>query len=659
MQNLWTEQEAKNYKTDLEQRVFSSRLLGRDASLVLHGGGNTSVKITEKNILGLEEEILYVKGSGWDLISIDAPGFAPVKLKHLCELAELNELSDPQMVNELKTNMTNAQAPTPSVEAILHATLPFKYVDHSHADAVVTITNTKDGKDRIKEIYGDRVVIIDYIMPGFDLARLCAKQFSEQATDKTEAMILLNHGIFTFGDTAKQSYDRHIEFVTMAEYYLQQHNAWDLESLEDGLAVKDSIHTENIINLRQTISASAGFAVILKSSSSEKLIRFSKRDDLKKISQQGPATPDHVIRTKQLPMLGTDVKNYISSYKKYFKDNASKSKEEKSILDQAPRMLLDSELGFISIGKTAKDCNIIEDIYQHTVDVILRAEALGGYQALPDNDIFEMEYWVLEQAKLKNSGNAPEFAGEIALVTGGASGIGKACVEALLKKGAAVVAVDINPEITTMISSANYLGLVCDVANESEVINSITQTIQHFGGLDMLILNAGMFPLSCSISELSTDDWRKVMQVNLDTNLIYMRESFNALQHSPNGGRVVMIGSKNVLAPGPGAVAYSTSKAALSQFARVAALEWGADNIRVNTLHPDAIFDTAIWTDEVLAARAKNYGLSIDEYKRKNILKTELKSSDVADLAAAMCGKLFSKTTGAQLPVDGGNDRVI
>ncbi|VAW97080.1 Short-chain dehydrogenase [hydrothermal vent metagenome] len=654
MQNLWNDSQAKKYKTDLELRVYSSQLLGQNPSLVLHGGGNTSVKVMEKNILGVEEEILYVKGSGWDLISIEAPGFAPVRLKHLCDLAELEQLSDPQMVNELKTNMTNAAAPTPSVEAILHATLPFKYVDHSHADAVVTITNTKEGKQRIKEIYGDKAIIIDYIMPGFDLARLCAKQFAEQVTDKTEALILLNHGIFTFGATAKESYQRHIQYVSMAEDYLKQQNAWDLEQGE----IKETDDaTESILKLRNNVSATAGFPVILKTSNNKKCIAFSQRDDLEKIAQQGPATPDHVIRTKQLPMLGTDVKQYTANYKKYFNKNSAGS--DKVMLDAAPRMLLDNELGFIAIGKTAKDADIVEDIYQHTTEIILRAEALGGYKALADNDIFDMEYWVLEQAKLKKGGNAPEFTGEIALVTGGASGIGKACVEALLAKGAAVVAVDINPNVTDMLSQANYLGIVCDVSSEAEIINSIKQTIKRFGGLDMLILNAGLFPLSSKIAEISTQDWRKVMQVNLDANLIYMREAHSALKQAPNGGRVVMLGSKNVLAPGPGAVAYSASKAALTQMARIAALEWGADNIRINTLHPDAIFDTAIWTEEVLNARAKHYGMSVEDYKCKNILKTELKSSDVADLAAAMCGKLFAKTTGAQLPVDGGNDRVI
>jgi len=655
MQNLWTEQEAQQYQSELDLRVYTSRLLGRDPSLVLHGGGNTSVKITKKNILGQEEDILYVKGSGWDLASIDTPGFAPVRLKHLIALAQLEQLSDPQMVNELKTNMTNAQAPTPSVEAILHATLPFKYVDHSHADAVVTITNTKDGKQRIKDIYGDSVVIIDYIMPGFDLARMCAKQFAEQATDKTEAMILLNHGIFTFGETAKESYDRHIHYVTLAEKYLQQQNAWHYEQTQNIFKP----NTNDLIQLRKKLSQAAGCAVITKTSNNTKCNAFSQHKNIATISQQGPATPDHVIRTKQLPMLGTDIETYVSNYKKYFDTNTAKSKDKKSMLDPAPRMILDKNLGFVSVGKSAKDADIVEDIYDHTVDIIMRAEILGGYQALSDKDIFDMEYWDLEQDKLKKAGNKPEFLGEIALVTGAASGIGKACVEALLAKGAAVVGVDINPAITSMYGRPDFMGITCDVANETEIINSINKTIKRYGGLDMLVLNAGLFPLSTKISELSTDNWRQVMQVNLDSNLIFMREAHNALHNAPNGGRIVMIGSKNVPAPGPGAAAYSASKAALTQLARVAALEWGQENIRINILHPDAIFDTAIWTEEVLAARAKNYAMSIEDYKRKNVLKTELKSMDVAELAAAMCGSLFSKTTGVQLPIDGGNDRVI
>ncbi|MDP1680590.1 MAG: SDR family oxidoreductase [Burkholderiales bacterium] len=289
----------------------------------------------------------------------------------------------------------------------------------------------------------------------------------------------------------------------------------------------------------------------------------------------------------------------------------------------------------------------------------MRATALGGFQALPAKDIFDVEYWDLEQAKLKKSGKPLAFAGEVALVTGAASGIGKACVESLLARGAAVVGLDINPAIESLFMRADFLGLVCDITSDSGIRDALESTVRRFGGLDMLILNAGIFPGGKRIDQLSTDEWRKVMAVNLDANFALMRECHPLLKLAPNKGRAVIIGSKNVPAPGPGAAAYSTSKAALNQLARVAALEWGQDGIRINSLHPNAVFDTGIWTEEVLAARAKHYGLTVDEYKRNNVLKTEVTSQDVAELAAELCGPLFAKTTAAQVPVDGGNDRVI
>jgi NAD(P)-dependent dehydrogenase (short-subunit alcohol dehydrogenase family) len=293
------------------------------------------------------------------------------------------------------------------------------------------------------------------------------------------------------------------------------------------------------------------------------------------------------------------------------------------------------------------------------MEIIQRATALGGYKALAAKDIFDVEYWDLEQAKLKGGGKPPVFAGEIALVTGAASGIGKACVDSLLARGAAVVGLDINPAITSLYSRPDYLGLVCDVTDETRLAEALEKTARSFGGLDMLILNAGMFPPGRRIDALSTMEWDKVMRLNLDSNLMLMREAHPLLKLAPGGGRVVVIGSKNVPAPGPGAAAYSASKAALNQLARVAALEWGADNIRINSLHPNAVFDTGIWTEEVLAARAKHYGLTVEQYKKNNVLKTEVTSRDVAELAAEMCGPLFARTTAAQVPVDGGNERVI
>jgi len=656
MKSLWDDNEAKQYQGDLGLRVYTSRLLGRDTSLVLHGGGNTSVKVTEKNIVGEEQSLLCVKGSGWDLETIDTPGFPAVNLDHLIKLAQLESLSDPQMVNELRTHMTDAGAPTPSVEAILHATLPYKFVDHTHADAVVTITNTPGGLERIKQIYGDTVVYVPYIMPGFDLARLCAIEFEKQRNDNTIGMVLMNHGIFSFADDAKQSYERMITLVGMAEDYIKAQHGWDLNYDTPTKAAVDPVA---LAELRLDVSKAGGFAVVLRSQRDEKAMSFCNRADVSKISQQGPATPDHVIRTKRLPMIGRDVDAYVDAYKAYFDNNAASAREPKTMLDTAPRVILDKELGMVTAGKSAKEANIIADIYDHTMDIIARAELMGGWQALSAQDIFDMEYWDLEQAKLRRGGKPPVFQGEIALITGAASGIGKACVESMLARGAAVIALDINSAVATLFNRADVLGISCDVANEQELIDAIKQGAAHFGGIDMLVLNAGIFPGGCRIDSLSTEEWRKVMNINLDANLILLRECYPFLKLAPNGGRVVAMGSKNFLAPGPGAIAYSASKAALTQMTRVAALEWGGENIRINTLHPDCVFDTGIWTDAVLAARAKHYGLTVAEYKRKNILKTEVTSHDVAELSAELCGPLFAKTTAAQLPIDGGNDRVI
>jgi len=657
MKSLWNDRDAAGFNGDLGLRVYSSRLLGRDPSLVLHGGGNTSVKIIEKNILGAAQEILYVKGSGWDLETIDAAGFAPVRMDHLIALAKLDSLSDPQMVNELKTHTIDAAAPTPSVEAILHAVLPYKYVDHTHADAIVTITNTAEGSARIREIYGDSVVVLPYVMPGFDLARECARRFAAEAGPQTVGMLLLNHGIFSFGATARESYERMIALVNRAEEYLARQNAWSL-SLPAQEPPSQSLRSD-LADLRHQLSMLAGVPMIVAAHSDNKSLAFARHSDVARISQQGPATPDHVIRTKRLPLFGRDVAEYIARYKTYFAEQASRTREPKTMLDPTPRVILDPAWGMSAVGRTAGDAAIVRDIYDHTMDVILRAEALGGYRALSAQNLFDMEYWDLEQAKLRKGGKPPMFTGEIALVTGAASGIGKACVDALLARGAAVVGLDINPDIAAMHRKAAYRGIQCDVTDEAQLVAALETAVRSYGGLDMLILNAGVFPPGCRIADLDTAEWQRVMRVNLDANLVLMREAHPLLKLAPRGGRVVIIGSKNVPAPGPGAAAYSASKAALNQLARVAALEWGGDGIRLNSLHPNAVFDTGLWTEEVLKARAAHYGLSVEQYKTRNVLGVEVTSRDVAELAAEMCGPLFGKTTGAQVPVDGGNERVI
>jgi len=657
MHSLWNQEHAARCATELALRVYSSQLLGADDTLVLHGGGNTSLKQRERNLVGEDEEILYVKGSGWDLATIQEPGFAPVRMAHLLKLSRLERLSDPQMVNELATQVTRAGAPGPSVEAILHAILPHRYVDHTHADAVLAVTNTKDGAARVREIFGDEVVIVPYVMPGFDLARLCAKRLEADSHARTIGMVLLNHGIFSFGSSARESYERMIALVGRAEAYLEQNRAWSLAPAIAEAPMRE-LRSE-IATLRAELAKHAGFPVLLATAQTPKFLGFARRPDVSTLSQQGPATPDHVLRTKRLPLVGRDVTGYARAYTEYFARNAPLAKEPKTMLDPAPRVVLDPELGLCTVGRSARDARIVQDLYSHTIDVILRATALGGYQALPEKDIFDVEYWDLEQAKLKKSGSAPAFAGEVALVTGAASGIGKACVASFLKRGAAVIGLDRNPEVRTLHQRPDFLGLECDVTSREAVAAALETAVRAFGGLDLLVLNAGIFPGATRVEALSDDAWRQVMNVNLDSNLLLLRECHPLLRLAPKGGRVTVIGSKNVPAPGPGAAAYSASKAALTQLARVTALEWGRERIRVNVLHPNAVFDTGLWTDEVLESRAKSYGMSVSEYKTNNVLKVEVKSSDVGELAAELCSPLFDKTTGLQIPIDGGNERVI
>jgi rhamnose utilization protein RhaD (predicted bifunctional aldolase and dehydrogenase)/NAD(P)-dependent dehydrogenase (short-subunit alcohol dehydrogenase family) len=658
MDSLWRDDEAAQHPGPLGQRVYTSRLLGRDRTLVLHGGGNTSVKCVERDRFGDPLRVLYVKGSGWDLATIEAHGFAPVRLDYVARLATVDRLSDPEMVNELVTHMLDSRAPTPSVETILHAVIPHAFVDHTHADAVLAVTNTPDGESRVREIYGDDVLVVPYLMPGFDLAQYVGREFGRAATPRTQGMVLLRHGIFSFGATARESYERMIALVSRAEAYLQRHGAGTLTD-SDVAASPSAVPRVELALLRRSVCDIAGVPMAMRTHATARTLAFARHPDVERISQQGPATPDHVIRTKRTPLVGHDVAAFAARYREYFEANAPRARSPKTMLDPAPRVVLDPRIGLASFGRTARDAAIVEELYEHTIDIISRAETLDRYEALPAADVFDVEYWDLEQNKLKQSGKAPMFAGEVALVTGAASGIGKASVEALLRRGAAVIALDLAAEVEVLHSRIDYLGVQCDITDAAAVAAALDRSVRAFGGVDMLVLNAGVFGPSRSIAALADADWRDIMDVNVDAALRLLRECHPLLRAAPRGGRVVIIGSKNVPAPGPGAAAYSASKAALTQLARVAALEWGADGIRVNTLHPNAVFDTALWTDAILAERAQRYGMTVEAYKRNNVLRTEVTSADVAALAAEMLGPLFACTTGAQVPIDGGNERVI
>ena len=656
MKNRWQGQEARKFRNDpLALRVYTSRLLGQDPDLVLQGGGNTSVKMNVANLFGESEEVLYVKGSGWNLATIERQGFAPVKLDLLKRMARLKHLSDTEMVKNQRAAMTDPSAPNPSVEAILHAIIPFQFVDHTHADSVVAVSNTKNGEARIKEIYGRGVLIVPYVMPGFILARKVFEMTREIDWQRLKGMVLLHHGIFTFADDAKTSYARMIRLVTKAEDYLKKKKAIIHFTQKSG---KEDLL--QLAGIRQIVSHARNRAVIAKWTPGDRQIAFANHPKAGGIATRGPLTPDHVIRTKRIPLIigknpQQNIERFTKEYGQYFKRHAAAGLKA---LDPAPRWAVWPGYGTIALGTTLDEANIINDITEHTIDAILAAEKLGGWQALPEKDIFEVEYWELEQAKLNKSAKAPIFQGKIAVVTGAASGIGKACVETLRAQGAVVSALDIDPAITKIFKQPETLGIICDVTKPGEIEKAINATVRRFGGLDILVSNAGIFPPSATIARMDQSSWQKSLDINLNSHQVLMKTCIPYLELGIDPA-IVIIASKNVPAPGPGAGAYSVAKAGLTQLARVAALELAAKNIRVNVVHPNQVFDTAIWTPKVLETRARHYKMSVPEYRTSNLLKAEITSKDVANLVCAMAGPIFSKTTGAQVPIDGGNERVI
>ncbi len=662
MRSRWNDEEAVAFAGDLlSLRVYSSRLLGSDPSLVLHGGGNTSVKATARDIFGDEEEVLYVKGSGWDLATIEAPGFSPVRLSALRRMATLEELSDSDMVTAQRAALTDPYAPNPSVEAILHAIIPYRFVDHSHADAVVALTNTPDGEAIVRDVYGPQMMIVPYVMPGFVLARTIYEMTKDTDWDALPGMILLNHGVFTFADEARESYERHIEIVTAAEEYIELKAEDRSESaLADGRPSTAAPLVE-LARLRKAVSDVRGQPVLASFDQSAEAKEFSTLRDAPKLATRGLLTPDHVLRTKRIPIVVSeasveqDMDEYVSAYCEYFDRHSDGSL---SRLDPAPRWALWPGQGSVAFGANPKEVTAIDDIKRHTLRAIGWSEVLGGWEPLGESEIFDIEYWELEQAKLKGAGAPPPFQGNVVLVTGGASGIGRACVEAFLGQGAVVAALDISPAVSDLFASDVALGISCDVTDDEGLQKAVAQVISRWGGLDVLVCNAGIFPASQSLSEMDADQWDRSIQVNLTSQqrLLQACAPFLKLGFDP---AVIFIGSKNAPAPGPGAGSYSVAKAGLTQLARVAALELAENGIRVNVLHPNAVFDTALWSEELLERRAASYGITVDAYKANNLLGVEISSSDVAELACTVAGPAFAKTTGAQIPIDGGNDRVI
>ena len=654
MQSLWNDDEARSYAAqgELGLRVYTSRLLGRDPQLVLHGGGNTSVKIREADFFGHEQNLIYIKGSGWDLATIKIEGFAPTRMEPLLRLSAFDALSDTDMVTQLRAAMTNPHAPTPSIEAILHAVLPATFVDHTHANAIVALTNNPHGAELVQKTFGSRVLVVPYIMPGFELAKAVADLIKEKSLEGVEGLVLMHHGLFTWGASARESYERMIQLVTEAEQAAPALAALEAQPIDDWLG---------LATLRQSVSQVRGVPVLATLDASPAAVGFSNRPDVERLATQGPLTPDHSIRTKRIPAVIGDaidasVHAYAAEYEAYFLRHAGPDHTQ---LFPAPNWSVWPGRGIVSFGPTVKEAGIVADIASHTAATIQIAEALGGWQALPEADIFAIEYWELEQAKLRQqTGAKPTLQGKVALVSGAAAGIGLAIGKVLHEQGAAVVALDINPEVVAAFQGPDQLGLVVDLTNQEAVKNAIIETIRRFGGLDILVSNAGIFTAGANIEDLDDSNWSRSLLLNLTSHEQLLKHCIPFLKKGIDA-TAIFVGSRNVRAPGAGAASYSCAKAGVTQLTRVAALELAPHNVRVNIIHPDAVFDTKLWTPEALQRSAERYGLTVEQYKKRNLMKCEITSRDIGLMVASMAGPAFAKTTGAQIPVDGGNDRTI
>jgi rhamnose utilization protein RhaD (predicted bifunctional aldolase and dehydrogenase)/NAD(P)-dependent dehydrogenase (short-subunit alcohol dehydrogenase family) len=649
---------------DVALRVYTSRLIGRQASLVLHGGGNTSVKTVVKDDVGQDVEVLAVKGSGWDLGDIEPEGFPAVRLAPLLALRALPSMTDEAMVNALRTRMLDAAGPNPSVETLLHAFLPHKFIDHSHADAILALVDQPESERLCRERFGKRLGIVPYVMPGFALSKLAAEVY--ESDPSVEGLLLLQHGLFTFGDSAEQSYQRHLAAVEEAHRYARERRYWSTRrpSMLPPRPDLPAARALSIIRGRLCEGSRRYVLQVRRSSAIDELLDDPKLGEL---SQIGCATPDHVIRTKRFPLvlrldpsaddaaLTATVSEGLSAYRVEYERYVQRQMSKKAIvvkpLDPDPRVVLVPGLGLVTAGATPSAAAIAGDIYEHTIDVIRDAEAVGTYQALPEEDIFDMEYWSLEQAKLgKQKPKALE--GRVVYVTGAARGIGEATARRFAAEGAALYLVD--REQAPLERLAKELRARCealDLADEHAVRQSVEHAVLAYGGLDGVVSNAGIAPQG-PIDRASTQALAHSFAINFYAHHWVASSAVAVMRRQGRGGFLLFNASKAAWNPGVDFGPYALPKAALLALMKQYALELGELGIRSNAVNADRI-RTGLLDARDIEQRSSARGLSPDAYYRSNLLHREVTAADVAkaflDLALA------DSTTGSVVTVDGGN----
>ena len=666
MRSLWREEDARQaveryaaqgVGEDLALRTYSARLLGADPRLVLHGGGNTSVKTVQRDVFGQEVEVLCVKGSGWDLAVIEPPGHPGVRLQPLTKLRALNRLSDEDMVLAQRQLLLNPSAPNPSVETLLHAFIPDKFVDHTHSTAVLALADQPDSEAIFRDIFGDRVALVPYVMPGFDLAR-AAGDARDSAPD-AEGMILLKHGVFSFGPTARESYERMIALVSAAEDYIGRRPrvAPRPVALAEAPDAADALP-----RIRGALARAAGDAwpkrwiLDLRSGGAARAISDDAR--LADWAARGVATPDHVIRTKRFPLvaqgdLGAAMSAYVGAYGAYFERNNRGSGGIKTALDPLPRLIAIPGLGLAGVGKSATDAAIAADIAQNWAETLLDAEAVGRFEPVGEADTFDMEYWSLEQAKL---GKAAEkrLARHVVAITGGAGAIGSATARAFAAEGCEIALLDLDDAAvanTAKSIGGSVLGLGCDVTDPAAVDAAFAAIARRFGGVDIVVSNAGA-AFTGAMAELEDAVLRKSFELNFFSHQTVAKAATRVFRAQAMGGALLFNVSKQAVNPGPDFGSYGTSKAALLALVRQYALELGPEGVRCNGVNADRI-RSGLLTDEMIQARSAARGVTPEAYMSGNLLGEEVRAEDVAQ--AFVFAALMRRTTGAVLPVDGGN----
>lgn len=674
MKNRWSDHDARRWikigratglPEDVALRIYTTRILGEDPGLVLHGGGNTSVKTILTDVLGQPTEAICVKGSGWDMARIEAAGLPALRLEPLRALRHVPEMDDVRMMKYLRAALLDPGAVNPSVETLLHAFLPYKFIDHTHANAVLAVANQPEGEKICRDIYGNRLVIVPYVMPGYPLAHVAMRHWEPRPD--AEGMILLHHGIFTWGETAREAYEKMIRFVGMAESHIRsQGKKTARHKTKAGSPTAGSV----LPVLRGVLASSFGNGNwrrwILEYRDSPSIRAFLASPRLRRLTGSSVVTPEQVIRNKPFPWvapiprtdgvawgdrLRRELLAYRARYDAYFRRHSKKSRNKKTPLDSTPRVVLVPWVGMFGVGRTAAEAKVSADVFENSIRILQDAESVGRFQSIPEREIFEVEYWSLEQAKVAK-GPGPSLAGQVAVVTGGGGGIGEATARTLAKAGAHVAVLDLQgKKAATVAGEIGGMGLACDVTRPSEVGSAFEAVVKRWGGVDLVVSNAGA-AWQGRIGEVETVLLRKSFELNFFAHQTVAQHAVRIMQRQGTGGCLLFNVSKQAVNPGPDFGPYGLPKASTFFLLRQYAVDYGKDGIRSNGVNADRV-RSGLLTAGMIRQRARARGISEGEYMGGNLLGTEVLAEDVAEafLALALC----KKTTGAVLSVDGGN----